>query len=157
MLRRYILGDTDSEVFFYLMLSHMSNDLGVVGKTLHQRGVEPGEITAAVARAIREVKEVTGLACYAQSEEGAPRLLLSFVLTNGELLLAHQGSKELFFSTHKVCCAERDVCPSFGVSCESESASIWSSTTWWSRARRCMARTSGRRCVPARSWAWTRV
>ncbi len=123
VLRRYILGDTDSEVFFYLMLSHMSNDLGVLGKTLHQRGVEPGDVSAAIGRAIREVEEVTGLSCYDEPvSEDAPKLLLSFVLTNGEVLLAHQGRKELFFSTHKVCCSERDVCPSFGQSCESESA-----------------------------------
>lgn len=123
VLRRYILGDTDSEVFFYLMLSHMLNDLGVVGKTLHQRGVEPSEITAAITRAIREVEDVTGLTCYDESEPDEPRLLLSFVLTNGEVLLAHQGRKELFFSTHKVCCSERDTCPSFGASCEAESTS----------------------------------
>lgn len=124
VLRRYILGDTDSEVLFYLILTHMSNDLGICGKTLHQRGVEPSEIAGAVARAVAEVEEVTGLSCRADLDalaEGDPRLLLSFVLTNGEILLAHQGNKELFYSTHKVCCPERDSCPSFGPSCESPS------------------------------------
>ena len=122
VLRRYILGDTDSEVFFYLMLTHMSNDLGVCGKTLHQRGVEPGEIIAAIGRAVREVEDVTGLCCYGQGSDDEEKLLLTFVLTNGEILMAHQGGKELFTSTYKVCCAERDICPSFGPSCEAPSA-----------------------------------
>ncbi len=122
VLRRFILGDTDSEVVFYLILSHMSRALGTRGKTLHQKGVEPEEVYEAIGAAIREVEDVTGLSCKAPEEEGDnPRLLLSFVLTNGEVLLAHQGNKELFYSTHKVCCSERDVCPSFGSSCESRS------------------------------------
>lgn len=117
VLRRFILGETDSEVFFYLLLSHMGRALGAFGKTLHQRGVEPQEVVGALRETIAEVEQVTGLSCYVAGEQGQA-LLLSFVLTNGEMMVAHQGGKELFYSTHKVCCPERDLCPSFGPSCE---------------------------------------
>jgi glutamine amidotransferase len=36
-------------------------------------------------------------------------------------MVAHQGGKDLFYSTHKVCCPERDSCPSFARSCEASS------------------------------------
>lgn len=121
VLRRFILGDTDSEVFFYMLLGHMSRHLGEHGKTLHQRGIEPHELTCAIRDTIAEVEDVTGLGCYANIDEERP-LLLSFILTNGDLMLGHQGGKGLYFSSHKVCCPERDSCPSFSSSCEAMSS-----------------------------------
>ena len=118
VLRRFILGDTDSEVFFYLLMGHLTRRLGERGKTIHQTGVEPDEVTGATADTIAEVEEVTGLSCYVPEQEGRP-LLLSFVLTNGDMMVGHHGGKGLFYSTHKVCCPERDECPSFAPCCES--------------------------------------
>lgn len=119
-LRRYILGDTDSEVLFYLLLGHMLPILEERGKTLHQRGVEPDAVALAMRATVAEVEQVTGLSC-SDPKDPERRLLLSFVLTNGELLLAHQGGKDLFASTFKVCCPERETCPSFAPSCEAPS------------------------------------
>lgn len=124
VLRRFILGDTDSEVIFYMLLGHMARRLGDQGVTLSQRDV-PLEVIAAAARdTIREVERITGWSCHQPPDDPqAPRLLLSFVLTNGELMVAHQGGKELYGSTFKVCCPERDTCPSFAPECEGERAS----------------------------------
>lgn len=116
--RRFILGDTDSEVFFYLMLGHISRSLATVDKTVHHRGIEPNDIVPAVRDTIAEVEEVMGLGCYGPGGLGE-RLLLSFVLTNGDMMIAHHGGKDLFYSTHKICCSERDYCPSFAACCES--------------------------------------
>jgi len=121
-LRRFILGDTDSEVFFYLLLGNLSQRLGQAGKTLHQNTVEPSEIMGAIEDTIAEIEETVGLKCY-EPEDPDKRLLLSFVLTNGTTMVAHQGGKDLFYSTHKVCCPERDSCPSFAKSCENTSGS----------------------------------
>ena len=120
-LRRFILGDTDSEVIFHMLLGHLDSRLKPLGMTLHDDGIKTDVLTAAVLDTVRDVEEVTGLGCYGPPGDVAQRLLLSFVVTNGDVLLAHQGGKELFFSTYKVCCSERDVCPSFGPSCEQES------------------------------------
>ncbi|MFB6263185.1 MAG: hypothetical protein ABEL76_06095, partial [Bradymonadaceae bacterium] len=46
-------------------------------------------------------------------------LFLSFILTDGHTMIAHQGGKPLYYSTHKTECPERDVCPHFADVCES--------------------------------------
>lgn len=117
VLRRFILGDTDSEVIFYLLLSNITHRLGQQDQALHQRGLSFDAVSQAVAETIAQIERIVGLRCY----EPAEKLLLSFVLTNGELMLAHQGGKELFYSTYKVCCSERDTCPSFAPECEGPS------------------------------------
>lgn len=119
-LRRFILGDTDSEVIFYLLLGHLQAQLGP-DWTLHDPGLPLPALARAVAATVDEIEEVSGLTCGQDDEAG--RLLLSFILTNGELLIGHQGGKGLYMSTHKVCCPERDVCPSFGASCEAPTMS----------------------------------
>ena len=43
---------------------------------------------------------------------------LTVLLTDGKNMLAYQGGKDLYYSTHKRLCSERDSCPSFGPSCE---------------------------------------
>jgi glutamine amidotransferase len=118
VLRRFILGDTDSEVFFYILLGHLSERLGEDALTLHGRGVSLQAVADAARAAVAEVEQVVGLSCVEGKPGDAERLLLSFVLTNGEVMLGHHGGKELYCSTHKVCCPERDTCPSFAPMCE---------------------------------------
>lgn len=118
VLRRFILGDTDSEVIFYLLLGHMAARLGDEALTLHQRGVPVATISDAIRDTIAEIEQVCGLSCTRPDPAQTERLLLSFVLTNGEVMVAHQGGKGLYCSTHKVCCPERDACPSFAPMCE---------------------------------------
>jgi glutamine amidotransferase len=125
VLRRFILGDTDSEVIFYLLMGHLTRRLGERGETLHARAADFEAVREAVRDTVAEVEEVAQRAC-ARDDRGEERgeergLLLSFVLTNGEVMLAHQGGKPLRYSTHKVCCPDRDVCPSFAPGCESRS------------------------------------
>ncbi|MEM1347722.1 MAG: class II glutamine amidotransferase [Myxococcota bacterium] len=115
--RRFILGDTDSEVIFYLLLGHLARKLGEAGIPLHQPNVPMEPVIEAVQATVAEVEGITGFECGTSTQEHE-RLLLSFVLTNGDLMLAHHGGKDLLYSTHKVCCPERDVCPSFSGSCE---------------------------------------
>jgi hypothetical protein len=44
--------------------------------------------------------------------------LLTFIVTNGTTLVAHQGGKQLLYSTWKTRCGDRDTCPSLSASCE---------------------------------------
>jgi glutamine amidotransferase len=120
VLRRFILGDTDSEVIFYLLLGHMAARLG--DEALHQRGVPVAAVSDAIRDTIAEIEQVCGLSCTRPDPAQTERLLLSFVLTNGEVMIAHQGGKGLYCSTHKVCCPERDACPSFAPMCEAPAA-----------------------------------
>lgn len=109
--RRFILGDTDSEVIFYLLLSNMARRFDV-----HRKGAPIEEVSAAIEDTIEQIHALTGMNCYERSEEDA--FYLSFILTNGHIMLAHQGGKELYISTHKGCCPERELCPSFSQACE---------------------------------------
>jgi glutamine amidotransferase len=108
-LRGFILGDTDSEAIFYLFLSQLS----VYGPLTSRLGVE--EVGAALKATQSVVRELC--------DEADARALLTMVVTDGTAMAAVQGGKELYFSTHKTRCADRDACPHLSEVCESPSAS----------------------------------
>ena len=103
-LRRFLLGDTDSEVVFHLFLTHLSRRTD-----LDRRGTRVEDVVDSLRATVADVRSLAG---------DSPALL-TLVVTDGELLVAHQGGRELHFSTHKHRCAERDTCPFFATSCES--------------------------------------
>jgi glutamine amidotransferase len=106
-LRRFLLGDTDSEVVFHLFLTHLARLT-----ELDRRGTPVDAVVTALRATVRDVTELAaGTGC-----------LLTLVVTDGELLVAHQGGRELHFSTHKVRCSERESCPFFAATCEAPSA-----------------------------------
>lgn len=112
VLRRYILGDTDSEALFYLLLGHMARRC-----ELSRAGYPLEDVLEAVKTTVAEVVELAGDVCTV--DDGPPtESFLTFVLTNGTTMVAHQGGKKLFFTTWKKRCPERDDCPSFGPECE---------------------------------------
>jgi glutamine amidotransferase len=112
VLRRYILGDTDSEALFYLLLGHMARRC-----ELHRAGYPLEDVLEAVKATVAEVVELAGDVC--TRDDGPPtESFLTFVLTNGTTMVAHHGGKNLFFTTWKKRCPERDDCPSFGPECE---------------------------------------
>lgn len=112
VLRRFILGDSDSEVLFYLLLGHMAKRC-----ELHRAGFPIEDVIAAVRDTVAEVSELAGEPCL--RDDGPPtETYLTFVLTNGTTMVAHQGGKALHFTTWKKRCPERDECPSFGPECE---------------------------------------
>ena len=110
ILRRYILGDTDSEVIFYLFLTILSQH-----HELHRQGTPLDAVVAALRETVRQVREI--------ADDADHRALLTLVVSNGELMAAHAGGKELLVSTHKSECAERDGCPYHQVECEAPTKS----------------------------------
>lgn len=112
VLRRYILGDTDSEVLFYLLLGHMARRC-----ELHRHGYALEHLIEAARDTVDEVVELAGDIC--REDAGPPTATyLTFAITNGTVMFAHQGGKTLYFSTHKRRCPDRDQCASFGPACE---------------------------------------
>lgn len=112
VLRRYILGDTDSEVLFYLLLGHMAKRC-----ELHRAGFGLDDLVIAARDMVKEVVSLAGELCY--DDDGPPSAnYLTFALTNGSTFVAHQGGKALHYSTWKRRCPDRDSCPSFGAECE---------------------------------------
>jgi glutamine amidotransferase len=113
VLRRFILGHTDSEVLFYLMLAKMADRAD-----LDRRGYPLEDLAAAARETIAEVCELAGELCKDESADAATNNFLTFVITNGQTMLAHQGGKSLHCSTYKHRCPERDSCPYFAEECE---------------------------------------
>jgi glutamine amidotransferase len=106
-LRRFILGETDSERVFFLFLTELTRFGDLSGRF----GLE--EVVPALAATVRTVREVTDDAA------AGVKSLLTLLITNGQCMVAHQGGKELYYSTWKRRCADRDICPSLAKACES--------------------------------------
>lgn len=105
-LRRFILGDTDSEVIFYVFLSR----LAAYGPLAQRHGAE--EVSRAIDETISAVRGVC------ESPDDEKPCLLTFIVTDGTTLAATHGGKELFVSTYKTHCADRDACPHLAEECE---------------------------------------
>lgn len=110
-LRRYILGDTDSEVLFFLFLTNLSQH----GPLSAQIGVE--ETSTALKATLEQVREICDT-----NPDDEPSLLTTIV-TDGTTMVAAEGGKELFWSTYKTRCADRGTCPSLSPECEAPSES----------------------------------
>lgn len=109
-LRRFVLGDTDSEVLFFMFLSRLSAH-GALSKDHSAEDV--ADSLRGTAKRAREV-------CDPGSREPA---LLTMMVTDGKTMLATQGGRELHFSTYKTRCGDRDVCSSLSEECEAETQS----------------------------------
>jgi glutamine amidotransferase len=109
VLRRFILGDTDSEVIFYLLLGNLARRFD-----LHRQGYPIDDLFGAISDTLEEIYKTTKLDPFDEDNE----CYLSFLVTNGQTMAAHQGGKELLVSTYKNHCPERDTCPSYAPECE---------------------------------------
>jgi glutamine amidotransferase len=110
-LRRYILGETDSEVLFFLFLTHLARHDVLTTRF----EIEP--ILDAVRATIALVRDTC------DGPDPSQRSLLTFLATDGASLIATHGGKELRWSTHKTRCPDRDTCPSLSPECEAPTRS----------------------------------
>lgn len=110
-LRRFILGETDSEVLFFIFLSRLQAT-GPLDKP-HAAG----DVIDALGATMREVRELCS------PLEADENMFLTCIVTDGVTMAAHQGGKELYWSSHKTRCADRDTCPSLSPECEAPSES----------------------------------
>lgn len=116
-LRRFILGNTDSELLFYFILTKLSQRI-----ELSDRICDIGELQTSISKAIEELTSIIGEYCPDDNGQNT-ETFLTFIITNGKTMLAHQGGKKLYYSTYKVKCSERDTCPYFSQECESPTTS----------------------------------
>ena len=106
-LRRFILGDTDSEVIFFILLSRLQAH----GPLDQPRSA--AEVIDALETTMREIREIV------EPLEPDEPLYLTCIVTDGVTMAAHQGGKELHWSSHKERCSDRDSCPHLAPECES--------------------------------------
>lgn len=109
-LRRFILGDTDSETIFYLLLTF------IIEHRAEDDTVPLEQLVVAIKDGIAFLTSIAG---EFSREDAEPELTyLTFVITDGSRMLAHQGGKQLYYSTHKHLCSQRETCPALDVFCE---------------------------------------
>jgi glutamine amidotransferase len=106
--RRFIMGDTDSEVLFFLFLSALE----AFGPLAENSDLD--SVSLALKEAVNRAREL--------SDTDGTHALLTVVATNGECLVAAQGGKELYFSTYKTRCSDRGTCQSLATACEAPSS-----------------------------------
>jgi glutamine amidotransferase len=85
---------------------------------LERRGYPLEELAAAARETIDIVRGLAGELCEVKGADPSANNFLTFVITNGQTMLAHQGGKGLHCSTYKQRCPERDSCPYWAEECE---------------------------------------
>jgi predicted glutamine amidotransferase len=108
-LRRFVMGDTDSEVVFFVFLTELAR---VVGRG---KRAELGHAMTALRTTVKRVRELC------DGRPGVENSLLTLLATDGENLVAAHGGKELYYSTYKTRCSDREQCPSLSAVCEAPS------------------------------------
>ncbi|MBI4950979.1 MAG: class II glutamine amidotransferase [Myxococcales bacterium] len=108
-LRRFILGETDSEVVFFLFLTELEG----YGPLASRHGVE--DVMQALRTATLRVRAI----CDRPGEVS----VLTVITTDGATLVASRGGRELYWSTHKVRCSDRENCAHLAPHCEAPSTS----------------------------------
>jgi len=115
-LKRFILGNTDSEVVFFIILTFIESHF-----ELTRNDLSIAQLRGPIEDALEFITNLTG-PLLNQNETIPTENYLSFLLTNGVSFLGFQGGQPLRFCTHKTKCPERDECPFFDKSkCEQTS------------------------------------
>jgi glutamine amidotransferase len=107
VLRRYILGDTDSEVVFYLFLTALSRRAD-----LEHRGTPLADVVAALDETFQRIREV------ADGPGDDEKSSLTVCVTDGQAMVGHRGRQLLHYSTYKSRCFDRESCPYLAHECE---------------------------------------
>ena len=109
-LQRFVLGETDSEVIFFVFLTLLAERGPLAAR--HELDV----VSNALGRTVQRVRELC-------DDGKADPALLTLMVTDGEILAASEGGKNLFWSTYKRRCSDRDRCSSLSAACESPTTS----------------------------------
>ena len=108
---RVRMGRTDSEVIFLIFMTYLQK-----AHLLNAPEGSMGRIIDVIKQALSDMIAITGPF---NLIDGPPEeTYFTFLLTQGDNMIAFQGGKPLFVSTYKSLCSERDFCPSYGPSCE---------------------------------------
>ncbi|MCB1145571.1 MAG: class II glutamine amidotransferase [Leptospiraceae bacterium] len=111
-LRCFILGETDSEIIFFLMLTFLAEN------KVDNHNPDFENMQRAIFDALAFIEDVAGK--FSLLDEGPEKTYLTFLLTNGRTMFAFQGGKKLYYSTYKQKCDSRETCPLYSFSCENQ-------------------------------------
>lgn len=112
-LSKYVLGESDSELLFFCLLSKIKNLI-----PLDAVDIPAPMIGTATRSLMAELKAIIGP--FNEVVASPQDTYLTFIITNGMTMLGFQGGQDLNYSTYKSLCPEREDCAFFGTNCESE-------------------------------------
>lgn len=114
-LQKYILGETDSELIFFIILSFIEKKLD-----LDSKHFDLNYLAKIVQFAINQIINIIGP--YSQIDNaGDKETYLTFILSNGDTMIAFKGGKDLHYSTYKNKCGDATTCSSYAPYCEAPS------------------------------------
>lgn len=109
--RRFVLGQTDSELCFYIFLSQLARRV----EDIYHQAVDVAPVVDSLRATHEQILELAPEAGYEEPNR------LTFIATNGSTMVGSRFRRPLFLSTYKSRCPERDTCPAFeGHRCETE-------------------------------------
>eukprot|EP00457_Paulinella_chromatophora_P010617 gb/GEZN01010726.1/.p1 GENE.gb/GEZN01010726.1/~~gb/GEZN01010726.1/.p1 ORF type:complete len:315 (-),score=16.38 gb/GEZN01010726.1/:203-1147(-) len=111
--QRFILGDTDSEVLFYIFLSELSQRVD-----LHRPGTPFEDIKKSFNKTFTSIQQI----CDGLLPE--EKSILTVLVTDGQSMVGVKLGKPLLWSTHKKKCPDRDICPHLSKVCEAPSKGL---------------------------------
>ena len=111
VLRRFILGDTDSELLFFLILNQISTRVA-----LCRHSVDIETVQESIFEAIESISRVVGPLVLEGKNLSEPNYC-TFLITNGTTIAGFHGGKNLFYSTYKSKCEASATCPFFADEC----------------------------------------
>ncbi len=110
-LKRFVFGNTDSEVIFYLLLT-------IIEK--HQPLMQFQCSHETMSEVVQELCDTITQYCgplYGGKEVEPQESHLTFLITSGDTMYGFHGGMQLNYSTHKSLCAESDKCPHYAQVC----------------------------------------
>jgi predicted glutamine amidotransferase len=111
-MRPFCLGETDSEIIFHLILTSINKLV-----PMHAPHPDLDLVMQGISNAMTRICEIIGELSI--KEAGIPsENYLTFVISNGPIMIAMNGGMSLYYSTHKKKCPERDICGSLAPWCE---------------------------------------
>ena len=116
-LRRFILGDTDSEVLFYMLLTEINRQTALISSN-----VSSAVISEAVNSFIAKLTKIIGPP-HDVDDGPSEETYISFLITNGTTFAGFHGGQTLHSSTYKSKCPDSGTCPHYAPECENPTES----------------------------------
>ncbi len=113
-LRRFVLGNTDSEVIFFLLITFIKQN-----HDLKNTSPSKEVLTEATQKLCDLICKYTGPLC-ANDKPDPNESHLTFLLTTGKTMIGFHGGQHLRYSTYKSKCSEREKCSYFDTVCENK-------------------------------------
>ena len=111
-LRRFILGSTDSEIFFYLLLTAIKKR-----HSLTDPVISLDILKDVIEETCTLITSYSG-PLYGDLDGDPTQNHLTFILTTGQVMVGFHGGQQLNYSTYKTSCSEKNTCPHYAKVCE---------------------------------------